>query len=279
MESELFGHVKGAFTGATSDRDGAASIADGGTLFLDEICEMDMELQKKLLRFLQTGTYQKVGSNKLETVDIRFVCATNKDPLQEVREGRFREDLYYRLHVVPLHLPPLRQRENDVELLANAFLANFAERDGKGFKSFSSQAMRKMKSHAWPGNVRELQNAVQNIVVLNDGMVVEEDMIPPFMQSAFAEMTQQQNPLAASTPASETLGVTSNPSAGGHEHFEPASHQPITNNEILPLWLAEKQIIEQAINLCGGSINKAAGKLEVAPSTLYRKIQSWNANS
>ena len=110
MESELFGHVKGAFTGASSQREGAASVANGGTLFLDEICEMDLELQKKLLRFIQTGTFRKVGSNTLESVDVRFVCATNRDPLLEVREGRFREDLFYRLHVVPLRLPPLRDR-------------------------------------------------------------------------------------------------------------------------------------------------------------------------
>ena len=126
MESELFGHVRGAFTGATTHRDGAASIADGGTLFLDEVCEMDLELQKKMLRFIQTGEYQRVGSNKVERADIRFVCATNKDPLVEVREGRFREDLFYRLHVVPIHLPPLRERGEDIVDIAEYFLNYYA---------------------------------------------------------------------------------------------------------------------------------------------------------
>ena len=127
MESELFGHVRGAFTGATTHRDGAASMSDGGTLFLDEVCEMDLELQKKMLRFIQTGEYQRVGSNKVERADIRFVCASNKDPLVEVREGRFREDLFYRLHVVPIHLPPLRERGEDIIDIAEYFL-NYLEK-------------------------------------------------------------------------------------------------------------------------------------------------------
>lgn len=126
MESELFGHVKGAFTGASANREGAASIANGGTLFLDEICEMSLELQKKLLRFIQTGTFRKVGSNTLEKVDVRFVCATNRNPIVEVSEGRFREDLFYRLHVVPVHMPPLREREEDVLMIANHFLQHFS---------------------------------------------------------------------------------------------------------------------------------------------------------
>ena len=125
MESEIFGHARGAFTGAVSAREGAAAKAHGGSLFLDEICEMDMDLQSKLLRFIQTSTFQKVGSNTLQSVDIRFVCATNRDPMEEVRAGRFREDLYYRLHVIPIDLPPLRQREDDVILIAYHLLETF----------------------------------------------------------------------------------------------------------------------------------------------------------
>ena len=266
MESELFGHLKGAFTGATSDREGAASVANGGTLFLDEVCEMDLELQKKLLRFLQTGTYQKVGSNKLESVDIRFVCATNKDPMAEVRAGRFREDLYYRLHVVPLQLPPLRSRDEDIELLARFFLTQFSDRDNKDFTHFSADAVAALNSYNWPGNVRELQNAIQNTVVLNSGKAVERAMLPPSvlgiaaepMVSAFSAGTQSADIQAQPEPVVQSAANAQSPA------------------QIQPLWLAEKQIIERAIDLCGGSVNRAAGKLEVAPSTLYRKVQSWN---
>ena len=127
MESEIFGHVKGAFTGAIGHRDGAATQADGGTLFLDEICEMDLDLQTKLLRFIQSGTFHKVGSTRLEKVNIRIVCATNRNPLQEVQAGRFREDLYYRLHVIPIHLPPLRDRDQDILEIAKSFLVDYAQ--------------------------------------------------------------------------------------------------------------------------------------------------------
>ena len=140
MESELFGHMKGAFTGATTNRDGAASLASGGTLFLDEVCEMDLPLQTKLLRFLQTGAIQRVGSAKTEEVDVRVICATNRDPEQEVREGRFREDLYYRLNVIPIQLPPLRDRGEDVVRIATAFPERFAEEEGKAFRGSMTRA-------------------------------------------------------------------------------------------------------------------------------------------
>jgi DNA-binding NtrC family response regulator len=260
MESELFGHIKGAFTGATSDREGAAAIADGGTLFLDEICEMDLELQKKLLRFIQTGSYQKVGSNEIETVDIRFVCATNRDPMQEVREGRFREDLYYRLHVVPVHMPPLRQRENDILMLAELFLAKFSHRDGKKLHQFSSEVQQLLLNYPWRGNVRELENWIQNIVVLHDGETVESFMLPMsnITKEDIAPEYNHDVDMSAVTSSIKPMIANS------------------LNNKISPLWVTEKATIQRAIELCNGSVNKAAGKLEVAPSTLYRKIQSWN---
>ncbi len=168
IESEIFGHVKGAFTGATSDRDGAATLADGGTLFLDEICEMDIGLQAKLLRFIQTGTFQKVGSGKEEKVDIRLVCATNRDPWQEVEAGRFREDLYFRLHVIPMHLPRLADRGDDVLLIAEHFLRTISEEEGKAFQHIAPDAAALISSYDWPGNVRELENIMRNAVVLQD---------------------------------------------------------------------------------------------------------------
>ncbi|HEY0918938.1 sigma-54-dependent transcriptional regulator, partial [Devosia sp.] len=145
MESEIFGHVKGSFTGAVSDRQGAAARADGGTLFLDEICELAPDLQTKLLRFIQTGTFMPVGTSKVEKVDLRIVCATNRDPLREVEEGRFREDLYYRLHVIPIHLPALRERDDDVIEIAGHVLSEFAREEGKGFQRFSPEAERVLR--------------------------------------------------------------------------------------------------------------------------------------
>lgn len=262
MESELFGHVKGAFTGASSHREGAASIANGGTLFLDEICEMSLDLQKKLLRFIQTGTFRKVGSNTLETVDVRFVCATNRDPLEEVRAGRFREDLFYRLHVVPVRVPPLRERGDDVLRIARRFLENFSEKEGKRFASFSPEAEEALRRYPWPGNVRQLQNAVQQLVVLNDGEIVEKTMLPEVVTQGHIEsaMPTTDSPAAADS-------VT--PMAG---HVE-------RRQQVEPLWLVEKRAIESAIETCGGNINQAAGLLEVAPSTLYRKLQSWKKAS
>jgi len=259
MESELFGHVKGAFTGATSQRDGAASIADGGTLFLDEICEMDLELQKKMLRFIQTGEFQRVGSNTIEQADIRFVCATNRDPLIEVREGRFREDLFYRLHVVPIHLPALRERNEDILDIASTFLETFSQNDGKSFSGFSSDAHEKLLSHNWPGNVRELQNIIQQAVVLNDGEVMTADMLQIGL-----------SPARASHEPAETH-------TGNQPPTEPVTVAFSPRQEILPLWVVERQVIERAIKTCDGNINKAAGLLEVAPSTIYRKLQAWES--
>lgn len=257
MESELFGHVKGAFTGATTNRPGAAVVADGGTLFLDEICEMDLDLQKKMLRFIQTGEFQRVGSNTIERVNVRFVCATNKDPLEEVRAGRFREDLYYRLHVVPISLPPLRDRGDDIVEIAESFLANFTEKEGKAFTGFSFEAHASLRAYSWPGNVRELQNVVHKSVILHSGDVIEPDMLDLVGRDTCeggTEHTEAVIPLRSETE----------------------SQAPVVGfNAIEPLWLVEKRAIESAIERCGGNVNKAAGLLEVAPSTIYRKLQGW----
>ena len=179
MESEIFGHVKGAFSGAVADRDGAATLADGGTLFLDEVCDMNLDLQAKLLRFLQTETFRCVGGAELKKVDIRFVCATNKEPLEEVAEGRLREDLYYRLHVIPIHMPPLRERGEDVTELAEHMLARFAVEENKGFLRLGEDVKAVFRAYDWPGNVRQLQNVIRNIVVMNGGETVTIDMLPP----------------------------------------------------------------------------------------------------
>ncbi len=245
VESELFGHVKGAFTGAAQTREGAAARAAGGTLFFDEICEMPLELQPKLLRFIQTGSFQKVGGDQTETTDARFVCATNRDPLQEVGAGRFREDLYYRLNVVPLELPPLRERGNDVLLIARELLRHAAEEEGKSFSELAPETAALLQAYDWPGNVRQLENIVRNIVVLNEGEVVTPAMLPP--------------PLTDPPP---------------HE-ARPASGPGAGPGPIRPLAQVERQAIEEAIDLCHGNVVQAAVQLGVSNSTLYRKIRSW----
>ncbi len=262
IESEIFGHLKGAFTGATADRSGAAAQADGGTLFLDEICEMDLSLQTKLLRFLQTGKIQPVGGDKLHPVDVRIICATNRDPLKEVEEGRFREDLYYRLHVVPIHLPPLRERQSDPLEIAQAFLLDYAKEENKAFTGFSADTQSLLINHAWPGNVRELQNVIRNTVVLHDGAEVLPEMLPQPFSAVPASQPSTERP---QTPNLQATAVT--PASGGTQ----------IAIEGLKLWQIEKQAIESTIAACGGSIPKAASRLGISPSTIYRKKESWDA--
>src|SRR3984885_1919180 len=177
MESEMFGHVKGAFTGAIGTREGAISRARGGTIFLDEICEMDLSLQVKLLRVIQSGEFQKVGGSDTEHADVRYVCATNRDPWSEVQTGRFREDLYYRLHVVPCAMPPLRERDDDILLIARHFLTLYSKEEGKEFADFDDGAVRALRRYPWPGNIRELQNVLRNAVLFNQGGLVTEAML------------------------------------------------------------------------------------------------------
>lgn len=177
LESELFGHVKGAFTGALRDKKGRFELADGGTLFLDEVSELAPVLQAKLLRVLQEGTFERVGAEKTSRVNIRLITATNRDLKQEVEKGRFRQDLYYRVNVVPLHLPPLRKRRGDIPLLAAHFLAAETE-ERNGNVSLSEEALAVMKRYAWPGNVRELQSAVRFAVIHCRGGVIRPDHLP-----------------------------------------------------------------------------------------------------
>ncbi|MCW8331695.1 sigma-54 dependent transcriptional regulator [Photobacterium sp. SDRW27] len=263
IESELFGHVKGAFTGASTERQGAVELANKGTLFLDELCEMDLDLQSKLLRFIQTGTYQKVGSSKTNTVDVRFVCATNRNPWLEVQEGRFREDLYYRLHVIPVTLPPLRDRGEDVIEIAHALLALMSVEEGKNFSRFSPEVIDLFQRYNWQGNVRELQNVIRNIVVLNTGEEVTMQMVPPPINGgAGAEIASPARLSAQPQKAADAQ------SGNSHSHSADKAR-------IEPLWIVEKRAIQAAIDACDGNIPRAAGLLEVSPSTIYRKLQAW----
>ncbi|HCM1331503.1 TPA: sigma-54-dependent Fis family transcriptional regulator [Vibrio parahaemolyticus] len=301
MESEIFGHVKGAFTGATTDRKGAATLAHGGTLFLDELCEMELEMQKKLLRFLQTGTYTPLGGTKEMKVDVRIICATNRDPLAEVEEGRFREDLYYRVHVVPIDMPPLRERGSDIVTLAKHFLTTYAKEDKKKFSNIDTEAQHVIKHYEWPGNVRQLQNIIRNIVVLNNDEKVTVAHLP-------AQLTQKKTQARTVTPVHVE---SSSPSNNLNGHNAPAMQTPPVepvqrvqevpaqqtqptvgvetpshslspyfnaDGSIRPMWQVEREAIQNAIAYCDGNVLNAAVMLELSPSTVYRKKQAWEAD-
>ncbi|SDH89185.1 sigma-54-dependent transcriptional regulator [Roseospirillum parvum] len=261
LESEVFGHVKGSFTGAVADREGAAALANGGTLFLDEICEMDLSLQAKLLRFIQTGSFQKVGSGAAQRVDVRFVAATNRDPWTEVEAGRFREDLYYRLNVIPLHLPPLKDRDGDVVEIARDLLARFAEEEGKTFTALSAEAEALLLGYPWPGNVRQLQNAIRNAVVLNNGPLLEAGMLAAALERMGGPLAGGEGAPAAPSPSSGANGTPPLPPVAGSEA------------DIQPMWRVELAHIRRALALCGNNVPRAAARLEMSPSTIYRRLR------
>ena len=275
IESELFGHVKGAFTGATTDRAGAAELAHNGTLFLDEIGEMDISLQAKLLRFLQSGTFQPVGSSKLENSNARIICATNRDAWSDVRSGRFREDLYYRLNVIPIALPSLRERGGDVIEIARNFLRRFAERDQKDFKDFDEQVQALLMRYTWPGNIRQLQNVVRNVVVLHNGPLVTLNMMPPLEQVMLTE--DQMNPISVGAgilPMIDRSAATDTTPAIIQPSPMPVAMPPANNvneGDLRPMWVVEQEMIDRALEVTGGNVNKAASMLEISPSSVYRK--------
>lgn len=257
IESELFGHVKGSLRGAIADRTGVAAAATGGTIFLDEICELDFGLQKKLLRFLQTGTYCKVGGSKIEAANVRVICATSRDPLSEVRKGRFREDLFYRMYVVPVRMPCLRERREDIVPIAENFLRTFSRLESSRFSDISPAAKRALEEYIWPGNVRQLENILHQLINRNEGHEIECSMLPSYICKG-------------------NLDIATDVSLKKSRRQEWDSDRPETS--VKPLWMIERDAIENAVVVCGGSINKAAGLLEISPSTLYRKYQSWKRN-
>ncbi len=264
LESEIFGHLKGSFTGAVSDRLGAAQAAHKGTLFLDEICEMALPLQVKMLRFLQTGAIQRVGSNRVEKVDVRIICATNRDPMREVAEGRFREDLFYRLAVVPIHMPPLRERKGDISALAEAFLQRFAKEEGKVFDRLGPAQLAVLEQQSWPGNVRELQNLMRRAVVLNAG----PELPLSSLHTGRSGVGMAPIPRTFGAPEEATSPVTPSPLPQDLPDVLSAL-KGLTLDEI------ERLVINAAIDTGGGSLTSAAKALGVSPSTLYRKRERW----
>lgn len=260
LESEVFGHLKGSFTGAISDKPGAAAAADGGTLFLDEICEMDLNLQTKLLRFLQTSTIVPVGATHPRKVNVRIVCATNRDPREAVRRGHFREDLYYRPHVVPIHMPPLRTRGADVLEITDSLLSKMASEEGHDFHGLHPRVRELFLRLPWPGNVRQLINVLRNVVVLNRGPLVTPDMLPrDLLAEAHVSELGDHGSVAAGTAGAPSLDAA------------------LRALEGKPLAEIERLVVMAAIERNGGSIPRAARELAVSPSTLYRKRDSWDA--
>ena len=251
IERELFGeNSKDSLSGWI--RTGLVERASGGTLFLDEISELDYAAQSLLLRFLESGVFRSIGSEHEAEADVRVIAATNRDPLEEVRAGRLREDLYYRLQVFPIRLPALRERLDDVPVLAARILNRLSNQAGKTLNPLSTDAQQRLSSYAWPGNVRQLENIMRWMTT----MLVGNDISTSIIDEAIAQF--DDNP--------ETAGATVKLRPEG----------PASDNMIKPLWLVEKEAIQAAIEASDGNINRAASLLEVAPSTIYRKMQGWS---
>jgi DNA-binding NtrC family response regulator len=238
LESELFGHERGAFTGAVARREGRFKQADGGTLFLDEIGEISPAIQVKLLRFLQERTFERVGGNETLKVDARVIAATNRDLGAEIKKGAFRDDLFYRLNVVTIELPPLRERRGDIPALASFFLRRYAAENGKTIETFSDDALELLLEYRWPGNVREVENAVERAVVLCDGKRIEKKQLPPSV-----------------VPADERDAPPS-----------------IPGSTIADL---ERYAILKTLEACGGSTSKAATVLGVSPRKIQYKLHEY----
>jgi DNA-binding NtrC family response regulator len=251
LESELFGHVRGAFTGASKDKPGKFEAAHGGTIFLDEIGTSSPAFQVKLLRVLQDRVVERVGDNHTVTVDVRIVLATNIDLEQAVREGKFREDLYYRVNVVTIEMPPLRARPADVPDLARYFLQRFNRDHGKSIAGFTAAALHAMQSAPWPGNVRQLENIVERAVVFCTGRTIGIDDLPPTIQRPDPSLIQL--PVDAVSSDGTTVPAQLKDALGA----------------------AEKRILEQALQHCGGNRERAARTLGINRSTLFAKLRRY----
>ncbi|MDE7108473.1 MAG: sigma-54 dependent transcriptional regulator [Muribaculaceae bacterium] len=308
IDSELFGHEKGAFTGAVSSRKGYFEEADGGTIFLDEVAELPLTTQARLLRVLETGEYLKVGSSQVQTTDIRVVAATNVDLLEAVREGRFREDLYYRLSTVVINVPPLRDRGDDILLLARKFAADFSEKYMTSPITFSEESRRALLIYPWPGNVRQLKNIIEQLSLFNAGEEISRhtvlDLLPLGERSERVEL----NVGGGNVPAKAMLGMPESPwpyiaalrgeidalkgrldtLEGHHDAKRPENplrylpyteakdevneEEPGEENSYPSLEAAERDTIVAALRMHNGDKKAAAQQLSISTRTLYRKI-------
>jgi two-component system nitrogen regulation response regulator NtrX len=250
IESELFGHEKGAFTGAENASAGKFELADKGTLFLDEIGDMSLKTQAKILRILQEQRFERVGGRKTLDVDVRVIAATNKDLAEEIKQGTFREDLYYRLKVFPMVVPPLRERRADIPLLIDEFVASYSREQGFKPLRFSDEAMTVLMHHHWPGNVRELKNFVERMLIMHAGSTVKPADLPPEM--------------CGTAPCSEDAVSDGLPTTNLPSDLKAARA------------LFEARFLEAKLTECGGNISKLAETVGMERSSLYRKLKAYN---
>ncbi len=271
IESEFFGHEKGSFTGAHARKVGKFEQADGGTIFLDEIGELDLSLQAKLLRVLQNGEVNRVGGSETLKVDVRVVCATNRNIDKMLADGSFREDLYYRLFQFPIQLPPLRQRGDDIVKLAGFFRSHFLDEHPDITKrNLSSAAWMALRRYSWPGNVRELKSVIERALLISDtDEIMVEDLMLSNRPVGVSEPVSQHAPVEEDSVFADEAGAPTDSSLSDHLA---AMESP---DEIVPLEELKKLAIEHAHRVCGGNINKTADKLGVTRSTVYRLMRKY----
>ena len=268
LESELFGHVKGAFTTAVANRTGRFEAGHGGTIFLDEINSVSLTMQVKLLRVLQEQEFERVGDSKTISVDVRIVAATNRDLTEQIEDGTFREDLYYRLNVVSLYLPPLRDRTEDIPALAAHFLARCCVRNEREIEAIEPTAMELLQRYDWPGNVRELENYIERAVVLAEGRTIGPDLLPPHVRGEIPPQIGRQTTLESFPDLCEQavrLGIA--------EHVtEGRTHEAVLAG-------IERELIRQTLETCHGTQTKTAARLGINRNTLHKKIEDYGLHA
>ena len=264
LESELFGHAKGAFTSAHQNRTGRFEAAHGGTIFLDEINSVSYQLQVKLLRVLQEQEFERVGDTKTISVDCRIVAATNADLLDKIDEGVFREDLYYRLNVIPIYLPALRQRPEDIAELVEFFARNYAESNERDVPAVTPDALRSLTTYQWPGNVRELQNYVERAIVLSTSPVIDVDLLPPHVRGLAPVRIGRHRVSDIESMCADLVTRGMIEAGEGSNDL----HDKIVS-------LVERELIHQVLKICQGVQTKAATRLGINRNTLHKKIEDY----
>ncbi|MFO1096001.1 MAG: sigma-54 dependent transcriptional regulator [Planctomycetaceae bacterium] len=264
LESELFGHVKGAFTNAIENRTGRFEAAHGGTIFLDEINSLSYTLQVKLLRVLQEHEFERVGDTRTITVDCRIIAATNRDLADLAAAGKFREDLYYRLNVVPIYLPPLRDHADDVPALAQLFLQTYAAANGRSVTAVSPEAMGFLRGYSWPGNVRELENYIERAVVLAEGDTLTPELLPSHVRGEAPQRVGRATPSDLQAMCTELVSLG----------LEQASQDGEAHPHVMGM--VERELILQVLRMCQGTQTRTASRLGINRNTLHKKIEEYS---